>query len=135
MKSSQGFTLLELMIVMVIAGLLFTFAIPAYTDHITRSKRADAHGALLDIAARQERFMAQNNTYTTEIAGGTGLNLGSNESNEGYYDMSVAACGTGIRSCYTITASAKGAQASDSECQTITYDSRGVKGGSSANCW
>ena len=79
--------------------------------------------------------MAQNNTYTTQISAGTGLNMGTNESREGFYDMSVAACGNGIRSCYTITASAKGTQASDSECQNITYDSLGVKGGSSENCW
>jgi type IV pilus assembly protein PilE len=136
MKKSNGFSLIELLIVIVIIGVLLSITVPAYNGYVQESRRADAQAALLDIAARQERFVAQNNTYTTEISGGTGLGLGRTTSAEGYYNMSVAACAGGtIATCYVITATGVGSQAKDSDCTTITYDSAGTKSGATANCW
>ena len=77
MKRRTGFTLIELMIVVIIVGILMAISVPAYQGYVMRSHRTDAHSSLLDIAARQERFVAQRNSYTTEIAAATGLNLGS----------------------------------------------------------
>ena len=124
------------MIVVIIVGILLGISLPFYQDYVLRSHRADAHSSLIDIAARQERFVAQNNTYTTEISANTGLGLGSTTSRENYYNLSVAACGGGtIASCYVITATATGGQANDTDCATITYDSLGVRGGTTADCW
>jgi type IV pilus assembly protein PilE len=66
----------------------------------------------------------------------TGLGLGRITSREGYYNMTVAACATGtIATCYLITATAAGRQTNDTACLTITYDSTGVKSGTTADCW
>jgi type IV pilus assembly protein PilE len=109
-------------------------ALPSYKDYVLRSHRTDAHSSLIDIAARQERFVAQRNTYTLEISANTGLTLGRTTSAEGYYDLTVAACGGGtIATCYVITATATGSQVADTECAAITYDSVGAKG--PAACW
>ncbi len=136
MKSSTGFTLIETMIVVVIVGILMAIAWPSYQGSVLRSHRADAHSSLLDIASREERFVAQGNTYTTVIGTAAGLNLGRTESSEGYFDMTVAACATGtIATCYLITATAKGGQLNDAPCLTITYDSAGTKGGTTGDCW
>jgi type IV pilus assembly protein PilE len=136
MNKTSGFSLIELMIVLVIIGVLLGISLPAYQGYVLRSHRADAQSALLDIASRQERFVAQNNTYTAEISAVTGLGLGRITSQEGYYNMTVAACGTGtIATCYLITATAAGTQVNDTGCTTITYDSAGVKSGTTADCW
>ncbi len=136
MNKSSGFSLIELMIVVVIVGILLGISLPAYQGYILSSRRADGHASLVDIAARQERFVAQNNTYTTEISANTGLGIGSTTSREGYYNMTVGACGGGaIANCYLITATATGSQASDTGCATITYDSAGVRSGTSTDCW
>ena len=127
---------MELMVVLVILGVLMGIAFPSYQGYVLRSHRADAQSALLDIAARQERFVAQNNTYTTEISAATGLGRGSTTSGDGYYNMSVAPCAGGsIATCYVITATAVAGQANDTDCKVITYDHIGNKGGTTGNCW
>ena len=136
MNRASGFSLIELMIVVVIVGILLAISLPAYQGYVLRSHRADGHASLVDIAARQERFVAQNNTYTTEISANTGLGLTRTTSRDGYFDMTVAACAGGtIATCYLITATANGGQTNDSDCLTITYDSAGAKSGTTAECW
>jgi type IV pilus assembly protein PilE len=136
MKSSSGFTLIELAIVVVIVGILYAISMPAYMGYTQRAHRSDGQSALLDIASREERYVAQKNSYTLLISEDTnGLGLGRITSPEGHYEMEVAACGSGIATCYLITATAIGGQASDTECAKITYDSLGTKSGTTANCW
>jgi type IV pilus assembly protein PilE len=62
---SAGFTLIELMTVLVIGTILATIAIPAYRGQIQKSRRTEARTALLDLAAREERYLSTNNTYSS----------------------------------------------------------------------
>jgi type IV pilus assembly protein PilE len=136
MTKTSGFSLIELMIVVAIIGLLVGIAMPAYQAHTLRAHRADAQAELLDMAARQERFIAQNNTYTTDVSAAAGLSMGSTTSREGYYTLSSAACGGGtIATCYLLTATAVGGQTNDTDCLTITYSSTGAKSGTTGECW
>ncbi|MCZ6797220.1 MAG: type IV pilin protein [Gammaproteobacteria bacterium] len=136
MTKTSGFSLVELMIVVAIIGLLAGIALPAYQNHMLKAHRADGQGILLDMAARQERFITQNNTYTTDVSSATGLNLGTTVSREGYYNLSATFCvGGTIAACYLLTATATGGQTNDTDCLTITYSSAGVKGGTTGDCW
>ena len=124
------------MIVVAIVGILVGITIPMYQNHMLKAHRADAQTILLDMAARQERFIAQRNTYTTVISAANGLNMGSTTSKEGYYNLSVAACGGGtIATCYVLKATATGGQANDTDCANITFSSAGIKSGTTGDCW
>jgi type IV pilus assembly protein PilE len=62
--------------------------------------------------------------------------MGRTTSEEGHYDMGVAACDDGtLAICYVITATAIGGQANDTDCATITYDNVGTKSGTTDDCW
>ena len=66
-KETQGVTLIELLIVVVIVGILAAVAYPSYRDHVTRSKRTEAKAALLQIATNQERHYLNHSQYTMEM--------------------------------------------------------------------
>ncbi|RLU00876.1 type IV pilin protein [Ketobacter sp.] len=142
MKRNQGFTLVELMIVIAIVGVIMAVALPAYNSHVQKTRRSDARTALQEAAARQERIYTESNTYTADL---TRLvtNPDGQSSPEGYYDISVAlSCSrtvsnTSYSSCFTLTATAKGLQADDAECATLTLTHAGVKASTPAggDCW
>ena len=58
-----GFTLIELVVVMVIVGVLTAIAIPSYTAYIQRGNRSDARTQMLMVAQWMERFRTENSTY------------------------------------------------------------------------
>jgi type IV pilus assembly protein PilE len=128
-ESQRGFTLIEVMMVLVIIAILLTLVLPAYRDSVLKSQRADGRSALMDMAARQEKYFAQNNSYTTSISDvGTGLGLGRITSKEGYYNLTVSACtGGAISRCYLLGATATANQSDDVRCSTYTLDNVGRK--------
>jgi len=68
MKNQLGITLIELMIVVVIVAIIVSIAYPSYQEQIRKTRRSDAQSALMDAAARMERFYTQYGRYTSTIA-------------------------------------------------------------------
>jgi type IV pilus assembly protein PilE len=66
-RSNAGFTMIELMIVVVIIGILASIAVPMYGDSVTRSKIIEGATKLGDFRTRMEKFFMDNRTY---LAGG-----------------------------------------------------------------
>jgi type IV pilus assembly protein PilE len=142
MNKSRGFTLIEVLITVVIVGLLAAAVLPTYQSSVQKSRRADGRAALTDLAAKQEKFFAQNNSYTTEVEGEDGLNLARTTSLTGHYDLTVMACAGGaISRCYLLIGTATGLQADDHSCYTMMIDNVGRKtannfaGDSFSECW
>ncbi len=63
MKKQQGFSLMELMIVVAIIGFLAAFAYPSYQEQMRKTRRADCSGALAALSSAMERYYTVNNTY------------------------------------------------------------------------
>ena len=146
----QGFTLVELMIVVLIMGILATASVAGYRQYVQRADRVDATSALLRVSTAQERFYLQNNQYATtaeELANPPPGGLGTAETSLGLYELSVAPAADGATVGYTATAaaSASGSQRADDDCQVYTIDQSGRRGASNsagssgaeviARCW
>lgn len=107
----DGFTLIELMIVVAIVGILAAIAYPAYQDQVRKTRRADAQGALVELAQFMERVYTQNNTYKP---GGADPVLPFTEAPKDgttkYYNLGFQA---NAGASYTLRATPKGAQVGD----------------------
>jgi len=149
-----GFTLIELMVVVVIVTILLSIAVPSYMQQVRQSRRTEAKTAILDLAGREESYMATNGTgYTAAgaslgYAGGFGVPFGS-----GYYQLWVCSpassnCTAGLgmpnppaAPSYTIVATpvAGTSQVNDTQCTAFAVDSTGQQWatgtGGSAYCW
>ena len=68
-KLQRGFTLIELMIVIVVIGVLVAIGLPSYNNSVTRSVRADAQSALMGFAQAMERHFQQNYSYEAAATG------------------------------------------------------------------
>lgn len=61
--TARGFTLIELMITVAVVGVLSMVALPMYTDHVKRTKLAEAYTLLGAQNLRMEQFYQDNRTY------------------------------------------------------------------------
>lgn len=66
-KAQQGFTLIELMIVIAIVGILAAIALPAYQDYIVRSKMSEPLAALAEAKTTVAEYVAANGGYPTDL--------------------------------------------------------------------
>jgi type IV pilus assembly protein PilE len=133
--NQRGFTLTELMIVVAIVVILGAVALPNFTRQVMRAHRTDAKSALLRLAAEQEKFYLQNNSY------GDMADLGNPTTDSGWYTLAVP---TADATTFTITATATsgGPQAEDTECVRFSINAAGQRaavdssdGDSTATCW
>ncbi len=66
-KARGGFTLVELLIVMVIIGLLATIAIPKFAGSKEKALLTTMKADLRNLATQQETYAIENFTYTTSF--------------------------------------------------------------------
>ncbi len=115
--------MIEVIIVMAIIGILAAIAYGSYGSSVQKSRRTDGKDALLSLATKQEQWYLQNSAYTNDVT-----DIGDANSIEGYYGLAAAHSLGGVAcagTCFTLTASAQGAQLNDTECASLTVDNLG----------
>ena len=96
-KKEEGFTLIELMIVIAIIGILAAIAIPQFSAYRTRSYNSAAQADIRNAATTQEAYYVDHSTYandSTLLTGSFGLTTSAN----------VTLTATGSATGYTLTA-------------------------------
>lgn len=134
-KNIRGFTLIEMMIVLVVISIVLAYAIPSYRNYVLRSKRTEAHNALVNIASLQERFYANNNRYGTSAELGLAASYPApTAANDLNYTISMANTNTS----YTITAVAAAVNGQNQDvaaCLTYTINNIGTRTPANQDCW
>jgi type IV pilus assembly protein PilE len=150
-RNERGFTLIELIVVMVIAGILAAIAIPNYQEYVLRSRRADAQGFMMEVAARQQHFLVDRRAYSEFIrragtAGGLGMTVPPAVAN--FYDIGfsnppdLAENDDGTNTVdnaatppvFTVFAVPRGTQTGD-RCGTLGLTQNGARSAGATGCW
>lgn len=103
--STQGFTLIELMVTVVIVSILAAIAIPSYQSFIVRTNRADAQKALLTTSQAMERYFIANNSYASAGADAGSPSVGLKQSpDSGTAVYNITFSGAPTQTAYTLIA-------------------------------
>ena len=145
-RMRNGFTLIELMIVVTVLAIIAAVAFPSYGNYVLRANRAVAKSAILRIAGQQESFYTDRKQYATALdALGTEFPAATvfirrdgniQAGNDGSAIYSVTLTGASA-AAYTILATPVNSQARDTACGALSYTSTGQKSAASGatDCW
>jgi type IV pilus assembly protein PilE len=137
-RGARGFTLIELMIAVAVAGILAAVAYPAYLDQMRKSRRSAAQSTMLAVAQKEMQVFLDSRSYAAAAnaaaIAAAPLRIGVGPEVTNFYTLAVAVTTpAGAPPTFTITATPTGNQASDT-CGTMTVNHLGVKTPASG-CW
>jgi type IV pilus assembly protein PilE len=110
-RSQRGFTLIETMVTVGIAGILSSIAYPSLEGHLLRARRTDGLVAILQAQLAEERYRTNNTSYGSRAEAGVRA-----ASAAGLYTVQIVAP---RQDGYAILASATGVQARDTHCRHL----------------
>ena len=127
-----GFSLVEVLIAVTIAGLLAAVALPTFLDSMRKGRRSEAFAALAQVQQAQERWRANHPGYAESVSNAAngsppGLGLSATTMPAGYYTLALSDVSA---TAYTATATAAGSQANDNACAKLVVK---IDGGSLTN--
>ena len=131
---NAGFTLIELMIVILIISIIAAIAIPGYGRYVARANRGAVKACMTEYAQWYERQYTTSLTYVAAVAPVMGC------ATESGLDLRYTIAAVSAARTYTVTATPLGVQATrDARCGILTLNEAGVKTRSGAaplaECW
>lgn len=123
MRSTRGFTLIELMMAVAIVAMLASIALPGYTQYVVRSRRAAAQGDLVSASSAMERHFTVAGRYTGAAAGTTFPDRSPAQDGDAMYRISIQSL---TPTTFTLRAQpiAGGSQARDGAMEIDQLDAR-----------
>jgi type IV pilus assembly protein PilE len=147
-RRSQGWTVLEVLIVLVIGMVLAAFSYPSYSQFVVRSKRVEGQAALQLLMQQQERYFSAHNSYvafssaSTEPAGREFKWWSGASAASSAYEIEAKACDDdAIAHCVQLIATPGtglvDAHYKDNECSKLILTSTGLRSatGQGVRCW
>jgi len=131
-RATRGFTLIEIMIVVGLAGILAMIALSSYQANVRKTRRYAAESCLIEQAQYMERYYTSANnpmsyTYATLPDATCKTNLAS------YYTFSLPAAANASQA-FTVQAVAKGGQTGDTGCTTLSL-TQAASRSPGTGCW
>ena len=138
-RNVEGFTLLELIIVVAVIGILASIVTPSYQQHIQKTRRVAAQADLVELAAFMERQYTQNFSYLNADGNAPALPFDEMPRDGGNIYYTVDFFGDVSATTYTLMASTRGSQSNDS-CHDLLLDHDGKRYAQHGdteigNCW
>jgi type IV pilus assembly protein PilE len=130
-RAANGFTLIEVMIVVAIVSVLAAVAYPTYTRHTLRANRSNAQAVMMETAQFMERYYSANNTYLGAALVSAVVPKGASGTAIKY---NVTFSVTPTASAYTVQAAPANSQAGDT-CGTMTVTQTGAQSAAATGCW
>ena len=136
---SAGFTLIELMMVVLIASVLGAISVSTYTTFVTKGKRAEGRAALVELLQQQERYMTQKNTYMPFAVGAEDVpfkTYSGGSPSKATYRIGAEACeSTSINECVRLTAVPQFSDPGVGSIIATSIGSRTCTGTAQQDCW
>jgi type IV pilus assembly protein PilE len=145
---AAGFTLIEAMMAVAVAGVLAAVAYPAFQPHVIRTRRTEAQAALQALMQQQERYFTQHNRYIAFDADAADPEArlfrwysGTSPAASAYEIRATACDGADIADCVQLIATPGTARVDvhfrDPACDTLILTSTGQRlaAGPAARCW
>ena len=108
-RATRGFTMVEILITLSMAGVLSSVALPTFQGHLQKARRADVLVSMMQVQLAQSRWRANGTNYgTLAQIGVRSVSMG------GHYTLTL---GSEADDRYEVLASANGAQAGDTACR------------------